>query len=48
MPKSNSVLQTENDLFQREIRPNLSENFRFLTFCGLQNAHLLSGIAQLS
>ena len=32
MPKCNSVLQTENDLFQREIRPNLSENCHFSTF----------------
>ena len=31
MPKCNSVLQTENDLFQHEILPNLSENCHYLT-----------------
>ena len=31
MPKRNSMLQTENDLFQREIRRNLSENCHFST-----------------
>ena len=37
MPKCNSVLQTENDLFQPEIRP----------FFRLQNPQKLLGICQL-
>ena len=32
MPKCNSVLQAEKDLFQHEIRPNLPEKCHFLTF----------------
>ena len=32
MSKCNSVLQTEKDLFQPEVRPNLSENCHFSTF----------------
>ena len=32
MPKCNSVLQSEKDLFQPEIRPSLSENCHFMTF----------------
>ena len=31
MPKCNTVLQTEKDLFQSEIRPNSPENCHFLT-----------------
>ena len=37
MPKCNSVLQTEKDPFQPEIRPNFSENCHFSTFFELQN-----------
>ena len=31
MPKCNTVVQTENDLFEPEIQPNSPENCQFLT-----------------
>ena len=30
MPKCNTVLQSENDLFEPEIQPNSPENWEFL------------------
>ena len=42
------MLQTENDLFQPEIRPNLSENCHFSTFFWLQNPQKPLGIYQLT
>ena len=44
MPKRNSVLQTEEDLIQPEIRPDLSKSGNFGPFFGLKNPQKVLGI----
>ena len=48
MPKCNSVLQTEIDLFQREIPQICPKNATFQPFSGLQNPQKPLDIAQLN
>ena len=47
MPKCNTMLQTENDLFEPEIQPNSPGNFQFRPFFSLKNHQKVLDILQL-
>ena len=47
MPKCNTVLQSENDLFEPEIQPNSHGNCQFLALIRTIKSQNVLGIVQL-